>query len=618
VHPARHLNLTVAQQNQLGMLHRWRERLKALRNVPQVLRMATESARSVVISSLAIRLVVALLPLSILAITRFVIDSISRLKSGHQPLPPEFWWMVLLEFSLACLGMILNRLIDFCDAVFADRYARYIDTRIIDHAGRLDLESFEDPGFHDKLERARMQGTERIGMIQAVGKMIQQLITACSLIVSIWFFSPLIVLVLAVCLIPGFIGETHFAFLSYSLNYNQTAARREMDYLRLVGASRESIKELKLFHLSPFLIGRYFALADETHSQTVRLARRRLWMGSLLTLLGAAGYYATYGLAIFRTVKGESSLGTLTFLSGAIAGTSSGIQTLLQTFSAIAEQALFLSDLLEFLAVKPKVVSKPGALAIPRPIRLGFEFRDVSFTYPGNERRVLSNVNFTLRPSERLALVGENGEGKTTIVKLLTRLYDPTAGQILLDGVDLREYDVEDLRRVIGVIFQDFVKYEMTASDNIAVGRLDAREETGQIENAAAQSRAKEVIERLPRRYQQLLGSRFDDAVDLSGGEWQRIALARAYFRDAQLLVLDEPTAALDARSEDEVFQQFAELTEGKMSLLISHRFSTVRMANRILVISNGAIEEQGAHEELMKEGGHYAEMFGLQAAHYR
>ncbi len=287
-------------------------------------------------------------------------------------------------------------------------------------------------------------------------------------------------------------------------------------------------------------------------------------------------------------------------------------------FSTIADQSLFLNDLLEFFAVQPKILSKPGARPAPRPIRQGFEFRNVSFAYPGSSRQVLRDVSFTLGPSQRVALVGENGEGKTTIVKLLTRLYDPVSGQILLDGIDLREYDVADLWKEIGVVFQDFVKYEMTASDNIAVGYLDARDDAGQIRAAAAQSRAEEVIERLPQRYQQILGSRFDGAVDLSGGEWQRIALARAYLRNAQLLVLDEPTAALDAPSEDEVFRQFAELTQGKMSLLISHRFSTVRTVDRILVIADGAIEEQGHHDELMRERGRYAEMFDLQAAHYR
>jgi ATP-binding cassette subfamily B protein len=606
------------QNSDVSGLPKWKERFAALRNIPALFRLVVEAARAIVYTSVALHVVAALIPLSLLAITRFIIDSLNALSARHQALPARFWWLVLLEFGLASLGMILSRMIDYCDTVFADKYATYVNTRIMDHSSRLDLASYEDSQFHDKLERARLQGTERIGMIQSGGRLLQQFITVITLVASIWIFSPWIVLVLIACLIPGFIGETHFAFLGYSLAHEQTSVRREMEYLRVVGGSKESAKELKLFQLRPFLVERYLKLAGNVHLQMVHMARRRLLFGSLLTLLGALGYYSTYALAIYKTVNGQLSLGTLTFLSGAIAGTSSGIQALFTMFSTIADQALFLNDLLEFFAVQPKVASKPGARAVPRPIHQGFEFRNVSFAYPGNSRKVLDNVSFTLRPSERVALVGENGEGKTTIVKLLTRLYDPTSGQILLDGVDLREYDIEDLWKEIGVIFQDFVKYEMTASDNIAVGRLDARDDDRKIRAAAAQSHAEEVIERLPGRYQQILGSHFEGAVDLSGGEWQRIAIARAYLRNAQLLVLDEPTAALDAPSEDEVFRNFAELTEGKMSLLISHRFSTVRSADRILVIAKGAIEEQGHHDDLMRQHGRYAEMFDLQAAHYR
>jgi ATP-binding cassette subfamily B protein len=288
------------------------------------------------------------------------------------------------------------------------------------------------------------------------------------------------------------------------------------------------------------------------------------------------------------------------------------------TLSGIADQALFLTDLLAFFEMKPSIQSKPNALPAPRPIREGFEFRDVCFRYPGNSRLVIDHLNFHLHPGERVALIGENGQGKTTIVKLITRLYDPTEGQILLDGVDLREYDLEDLYREIGVIFQDFMRYEMTARENIAVGKIEDVEDLARLQNAAQKSLADEVIARLPGKYDQMLGRRFEGGVDLSGGEWQKLALARAYLRNSQLLILDEPTAALDARSESEVFQRFAELTKGKMALFISHRFSTVRMADRIVVLEDGRIAEEGKHEELTHLGGRYAEMFELQAASYR
>jgi len=406
--------------------------------------------------------------------------------------------------------------------------------------------------------------------------------------------------------------------MGYSLNFSQTPAKREMDYLRILGGSKETAKELKLFGLSSYLVGRYTKLSNELHKQNVNLATRRLSVGALLTLLGTIGYYGSYAFVIYQTVFGALTIGMLTFLTGAIAGAATNIQAVFSTFSTIADQALFITDLLEFFALKPTVFSKPNALPTPRPIRQGFEFQNVSFAYPGMTRLVLTNVSFRLEPTERIALVGENGQGKTTIVKLLTRLYDPTGGRILLDGVDLREYQIEDLWKEIGVIFQDFMRYDMTAGENIAIGRIEDQDNVFRVRSAAQKSLAEQVIRKLPKGYEQILGRRFEGGVDLSGGEWQKIALARAYLRDAQVLILDEPTAALDARSEHEVFERFAELTKGKMALLISHRFSTVKMADRILVLENGRIAEQGPHDQLLLNKGRYAEMFELQAASYR
>ena len=597
---------------------RWRERLQALRNMPPVLRMVWEAAPKVIISGVTLRIAAALLPLAVLKVTQVIIDSVYNFTAHHKALPSYFWWLVALEFGLASLAAILVRLINFCDVVLADRYSKHISTQIMEHASRLDLTSFEDPQFYDRMERARVQGTDRIVMIQAAGQLIQQVVTTVSLAASILFFSPWILLALVACVVPAFLGETHFAFMGYSLNFRQTPAKREMEYLRVLGGSKESAKELKLFGLAPFLVGRYTRLSNELHSQTVGLAKRKLIIGGLLSLLGTLGYYGSYAFVIYETVAGALTIGTLYFLTGAIAGASTNIQAVFATFSTIADQALFVTDLLDFFAMKPTVSSKPGALLMPRPIREGFEFRNVSFAYPGQTRLILSDINFQLKRGERVALVGENGQGKTTIVKLLTRLYDPTAGQILLDGTDLREYDLEDLWKEIGVIFQDFMRYDMTAAENIAIGKIEDRENTFRLRSAAQKSLAEQVIRKLPKSYEQVLGRRFEGGVDLSGGEWQKIALARAYLRDAQLLILDEPTAALDAKSEHEVFQRFAELTQGKMALLISHRFSTVKMADRILVLEAGQIAEEGNHEQLLLRRGRYAEMFELQAASYR
>ena len=598
--------------------HDWRYRIKALTNIPPILKMVWESAPAIVSCSLFCRFVAALVPLAMLVVTRVIIDSINGLTGHHTPLQGAFWWLVALEFGLATLAMGMGRIVDFCDAVLADKFTCHINTRIMEHASSLDLLSYEDPLFHDKMERARVQGIDRIGMIQAIGRLVQEVITTVSLAASIFLFSPWILVVLIACIVPTFFGETHFAFLGYSLNSHQTPARREMEYVRNLGGSRESAKELKLFGLGPFLVDRYRGISKELHRQTVALAQRRLVMGLLLAVLGTIGYYGSYAFAIHQTVTGLLTIGTLTLVAGAIAGSSSNIQAVLGTFSSIAGQALFLTDLLEFFSVRPKIVSKPDALPAPRPIRRGFEFKNVSFSYPGSSKLVLNNISFRLETSERIALVGKNGEGKTTIVKLLTRLYDPTAGQILLDGVDLREYNLEDLWKEIGVIFQDFMRYDLTSSENIAIGRIEKRNNLIPIRAAAVRSLADEVIQGLPNLYDQRLGCRFEGGVDLSGGEWQRIALARAYLRDAQLLILDEPTASLDAQSEHEVFRRFAELTEGKMSLVISHRLSTVRIADRILVLDHGKIVEQGRHEQLITVGGGYAKMFELQAASYR
>ena len=597
---------------------KWRERIRALNNIPPLFRMVWESAPKAVTASLFLRLLVSLIPVALLAVTRAIIDFIYALTSHHTALPRFFWWLVVLEFGLATLAAILGRLIDFCDTVLADKFTRHISTRIMEHASRLDLTRFEDPIFSDKMERARVQGTDRVMLIQMSGRLVQEGITTISLAAGIFFYSPWLLFFLFVCVVPAFMGETHFAFLGYSMNFEQTAAKRQMEYLRILAGSKESAKELKLFRLGPFLVRRYKSLSDELHRQTVGLAKRKLFVGGLLTALGTVGYYGTYAYVIYEAVTGRLTLGQLTFLAGAIAGASANIQTFFSTFSGIADQALFMTDLLDFFAVQPQIVTKPGALAAPRPIRSGIEFRNVWFTYPGSKSPVLRGINFRMEPRERIALVGENGQGKTTIAKLLTRLYDPTEGQILLDGIDLREYDTEDWWNEIGVIFQDFMRYDLTAEENIAVGRIQAPNSLQRIQAAARKSYAENVIRKLPRGYEQLLGVRFEGGVELSGGEWQKIALARAHLRDAQLLILDEPTAALDARSEREVYERFVELTCDKTTLLISHRFSAVRMADRILVLAGGQVAEEGPHDLLVRNGGRYAEMFELQAAGYR
>jgi ATP-binding cassette, subfamily B, bacterial len=596
----------------------WRERVQALKNVPPVLGILWQSGPSVVVWGLVLRILVAALPAAIAYVASQIINGVQYYFS-HKAVLPHFWWLVGIEAGLNVFNGVLVRGVDYSDSLLADRYTHFVSVRVMRQAAALDLTTYEDPVFYDRLERARVQATDRLAMIQQMGRLFQQTLTTLIWTSILLWYSPWLVLLLALGVLPTFLGETHFAFLGYAKNFRQTPAKRQMDYLRQVAGSREGAKELKLFNLSDYLTNRFTGLSKEIYEENVALSRKKLLAGGLLGVIATLGYYGAYAFVIWRAVTGSyNDIGEFYYLTNAIIQASSNLQQVFSTASGIADQALFLTDLLAFFEMKPTVAANPDGALIPRPIRRGFEFRNVSFAYPGTTRRVLSNFNFTLAPGERIALIGENGQGKTTVVKLITRLYDPTEGQILLDGIDLREYKLEDLHHEIGVIFQDFMRYEMTARENISVGRVESEHSQAEIESAAHKSLAESVIAKLPGGYDQMLGRRFESGVELSGGEWQRVALARAYLRDAQLLVLDEPTAALDARSELEVFERFAELTTGKMALLISHRFSTVRMADRIVVLEGGRLVEEGTHPQLIALGGRYASMFEMQAASYR
>jgi ATP-binding cassette, subfamily B, bacterial len=596
----------------------WRERVEALKNVPPVLKMLWDSGPAVVVWGIVLRIAVAALPSAIALVAAWIINGVQQVFS-HQGLRPHFWWMVGFEAALNVTAGILTRGIDYSDSLLADRYTHHVSVEVMRQAGQLDLTTYEDPVYYDRLERARVQATDRLAMIQQMGRLLQQSLTTLIWTSILLWYSPWLVLLLALGVLPTFLGETHFAFLGYAKNFRQTPAKRQMDYLRQVGGSKEAAKELKLFNLSDYLTKRFTQLSQQIYDENVALSRKKLFAGGLLGIVATLGYYGAYAFVIWRAVTGHyNNIGEFYLLTNSIIQASSNLQQVFSTASGIADQALFLTDLLAFFEMEPTVRSKPNAKLVPRPIERGFEFRNVGFRYPGTERLVLSNFNFHLAPGERVALIGENGQGKTTVVKLITRLYDPSEGEILLDGVDLRDYDLDDLHHEIGVIFQDFMRYEMTARENIAVGRVEREHTMDEIEFAAQKSLAEGVIQKLAGKYDQMLGRRFEGGVDLSGGEWQKLALARAYLRDAQLLILDEPTAALDARSELEVFERFAELTAGKMALLISHRFSTVRMADRIVVLEGGKLVEEGSHAQLMALSGRYASMFEMQAASYR
>ena len=596
----------------------WKGRIAALKHIPTVLKIVWQSSPLLSILGLVFRGLVALIPISMLWISKLIIDRVVNAVSQPGTGFAEIGWLLVSEFGLGCAGHVLTRIIDYCDSLLADKFTQLINVRILEHSSKLDLVSFESPAFYDKLERARAQATDRIDMLSGMGRLGQQFVTLVSLSTGILLFSPWLLVLLVACLIPAFLGESHFAFLGYSLSRRLTPEQRQMDYFRLLGSSKETAKELKVFGLANYFIEGYKGLSNRAYREQRLLSTKRLWVSSLLAVLATCGHYGAYAWVVYQAVQGRVTVGELTFLTGAIAGTSGNIQIVFSMFSKIADQALFLGDLVEFFAVRPSIQSKPDAVLAPRPIRKGFEFRGVSFQYPDSDRQVLKNINLRIEPGERIALVGENGQGKTTLVKLLARLYDPTEGAIFLDGIDLREYSIEDLSKEIGIIFQDFVRYEISARENIGVGRIEEISNELRVSEAARKSLADAVVAKLPNGLHQMLGRRFEGGSDLSGGEWQKFALARAYMRDAQVLILDEPTASLDARSEYEVFQHFSELTEDCTTVLVSHRFSTVRIAQRILVLDDGEIREQGTHEQLLELGGRYAEFFNLQAEGYR
>jgi ATP-binding cassette, subfamily B, bacterial len=600
----------------------WAQRLEALRHVPPLLRLVFQTHRGYTVAILALRMVRSFIPVAVLWIGKLIIDGvIAAIAVAHAGNPVNWWTLgglIGLELGIAVVGEALARASSLLESLLGDLFANRISVRLMQHAATLDLAQFEDPDTYDHLERARRQTVGRIGLFALLLSTAQDLVTLASLAGVLLVQLPWLLLLLALAVIPSFLGEAHYASLGYSLLFRWTPERRLLDYLRYMGASDESAKEVKLFGLSDFLVGRYARLSDEFYVANKKLAVRRNVVSTALVTLGTLGYYAAYAVIIYLTVLGRYTIGSLTFLAGSFRSSRDLIQRILLSLSNIYEQSLYLGDLFTFFDVQPRVVSKPDGRAVPKPILKGFEFRDVGFQYPGSERWAVRHLTFTVGPGERIALVGENGAGKTTLVKLLARLYDPDEGQILLDGVDLRDYDLASLRRNIGVIFQDFVRYDFILRENIGVSEIERLEEATRIEEAARRSHADALAERLAGGYDQMLGRRFEGGVDLSGGEWQKVALARAYLREAQVLILDEPTAALDARAEYEVFLRFAELTKGKMAVLISHRFSTVRMADRILVLQGGELVDQGTHEELVARGGLYAELFSLQAAGYR
>jgi ATP-binding cassette subfamily B protein len=617
------------------------QRFAALRYIRPLIRLVWETHRGYTTAMALLRLMRAGIPVATLWVGKLIIDVVVASRESS----PDFsrlWKLVALEIVIVTANDVLARASSLVESLLGDLFSNHTSVRLMEHAATLDLAHFEDPAFYDQLERARRQTTSRIGLLAQLLAIGQDGLTLISLGAALVVYSPWLLLLLAVSVLPSFFGETHFASLEYSMQFGWTPERRQLDYLRYVAASDRTAKEVQLFGLSSWLIERFRKLSWKFYDENKRLSIRKAKVSTLLSLIGSMGYYSAYAIILVRAMRGAMSIGTLTFLAGSFARSRQLIQGLLLSAGGIYQQCLYLKDLFDFFEMKPSIASTAGAPTVPNPITEGFVFEDVGFQYPGSDAWAIRHVSFALRPGERVAFVGENGAGKTTLTKLLARLYDPTEGRILLDGINLREYEINSVRRAIGVIFQDFVKYDLRFEENIGLGEIDKvrsyldasgvseqeRASTapadgdglvpGAIVAASEKSLASSLLPRFPKGYRQMLGRRFDEGVELSGGEWQKIALARAYMRDAQALILDEPTASLDARAEYEVFIRFSQLVAGRMAVIISHRFSTVRMADRIIVLQNGMVVEDGSHQELVARGGLYAELFALQAEGYR
>ena len=529
-------------------------------------------------------------------------------------------WLVVAQFAVQAMSSLLQTLSNIAQQLLQEQTVYAVQLRVMEKANTLDLAFFENSEFYDLLQQAQKEATSRpIGMISQTFGLGRTLVTLLSMLFILLHLAWWIAILALLAPIPAFYADVRYGWWGYQMMRRQSPLRREMSYYNTLLTTDTYNKEVKLFTLGDFFIKLYRTLATRFYREARGLIVPRYLASFALEQGSVVVNGLIYLYIALQAVRGAINFGGLTLYTQAALSLGSSFDGLLSGVSSTYENNLFINTLFSFLEYTPTIVSPPNGL-LPDGDGLEIEFRHVSFTYPGgtSKGQALRDVSFTIAPGEAIALVGRNGAGKTTIVKLLTRLYDPDEGQILVNGRDIREYDLQALRARIGVIFQDYVTYYLTASRNIGVGKVEAIDDRDGIRVAAAKSGASAVIEKLPNTYDSMLGKWFEQGQQLSGGEWQKIALARAFMRDAQLLILDEPTSSLDPQAEYEVFARFRELTAGKSAIFISHRFSTVRLAYRILVLENGGLLEQGSHAELLALGGRYAELFSLQAEAYR
>jgi ATP-binding cassette subfamily B protein len=600
----------------------WKDTRDALRNTPQAFKLVWQASKRHTLINFSLIPFIAVLPAAQSWVGKMIVDRILQavnvgadVKAGLQLVLP----FVLFEFALLLIDTLLNSFKGLSTNILRSLLTKHVNTLIIDKSIKLDLQFYEDPVFYDNMQNARRRAdSSALAIVNAISQVAQQFITLISLVVLLVGFSPWLAVVVILAAVPNFLSNSRFAEMSFRAVTHRAPESRLLSYIENLLTSNETVKEIKLFGLGAALKKRYEDLFTRFIDEDTSIARRNTLASLAWGMLSNLAYYGSYIWVIIRTITRAITLGDMTMFLSVFRQSQRAVQSLLENFRMLYENNLYLDNLIDFLKIEPALVSPENGKIAPSPIEEGVRFENVSFKYPGSEKYVLKNVNLFIKPGESIALVGLNGAGKTTLIKLLTRLYDPTEGRITLDGTDLRDFDMKSLHQLFGVIFQDFVRYQFSIKENIGFGQIEDLDNQARVEEAANKGGATEVIANLPEGYDTVLGRRWNRGHELSGGQWQKIALARAFMRKAEMLILDEPTSALDAQAEYEIFLRFRELMEGRIAVLISHRFSTVRMADRIVVLSEGRIIELGSHKELMELNQSYAHLFNLQAEGYR
>ena len=587
-------------------------------NISLLLRLVWQATPLYLLLSLAIQGFQSLVPALMLLINKAIVDMVIA-NWGNA----NFVWrpliiLVAMRFGVSLVRAVLNQTGLYVSQIFNDRLNLHTKFVLLDKSARLDLAHFESPEFYDTLERAQNSGSNYpVRVIQTLTGLFGQGITLVSLLGLLLQFNIAIVPLLFFTALPSFWTSIIYSGRRFWMTRMETESGRLSNYIQRVLTNPEFAKEVRLFNLGGHLLGQWRDIRTDFNRKSAAIASEYARMRGLSGVLVNSGFYLAYGWTLIKTIAGEISVGDFTMYTGAFSQAQQLLPAILENVARIYESNLYVSQYFDFLNLEPKVTNTTRPRAFPQPIKRGLSIQNVSFAYPGAAQPTLRNLNLEVEPGESIALVGLNGAGKTTLLKLITRLYDVSSGKIAIDGISLPEIDLGELHQNIGVLNQDFARYQLSARDNIGFGNLPERENQARIEQAALDSGADRVVDTLELGYQTRLGKMFKGGVDLSGGQWQKIGMARAFITDAPILILDEPTAALDAIAEYELFEKFRALTAGKMTFFVSHRFSTVQLADRIVVLENSKIVEVGSHLELMSQNGLYAEMFLKQASSY-